>query len=124
MGMLWKDPVGSFIWGGLVSRLASERLLPYYLPASTVDPYIDSLALHLLGQLVSVTRSSLGETSCRCSSLWRMFRLAHWDGLQPYSDENTSRGNLVSSLPEAVYLAIPMCRPDLALLDSGTVDWR
>lgn len=23
-------------------------------------------------------------------------RLAHWDGLQPYSDEDSSRGNLVS----------------------------
>jgi hypothetical protein len=23
-------------------------------------------------------------------------RLAHWEGLQPYSDEDTSRGNLVS----------------------------
>ena len=24
-------------------------------------------------------------------------RLAHWDGLQPYSDDNTSKSNLVTS---------------------------
>lgn len=31
-------------------------------------------------------------------SLWltELRRLAHWDGLQPYSDENTSKSNLVS----------------------------
>ncbi|KIP11139.1 hypothetical protein PHLGIDRAFT_100083 [Phlebiopsis gigantea 11061_1 CR5-6] len=26
------------------------------------------------------------------------FSLAHWDGLQPYTDENTSRGNLITAL--------------------------
>ncbi|TFL03679.1 hypothetical protein BDV98DRAFT_564618 [Pterulicium gracile] len=56
MGMLWKDPVGSFIWGGLVSRLAIWH----------------------------------------CTFL--VNSLAHWDGLQPYSDENTSRGNLILAL--------------------------
>uniref|UniRef100_D8PRD9 Cytochrome b5 heme-binding domain-containing protein n=1 Tax=Schizophyllum commune (strain H4-8 / FGSC 9210) TaxID=578458 RepID=D8PRD9_SCHCM len=48
IGMLWSDPVGTYIWAGLVARLFSA--------------------------------------------------LAHWDGLQPYSDENTSRGNLILAL--------------------------
>ncbi|KAL1722203.1 hypothetical protein EV715DRAFT_270635 [Schizophyllum commune] len=48
IGMLWSDPMGSYIWVGLVARLFSA--------------------------------------------------LAHWDGLQPYSDENTSRGNLILAL--------------------------
>ncbi|EJC98738.1 uncharacterized protein FOMMEDRAFT_96016 [Fomitiporia mediterranea MF3/22] len=52
LGMLWDDPSGAFVWGGLVARLAIWH----------------------------------------CTFL--VNSLAHWDGLQPYSDENTSRGNL------------------------------
>ncbi|KAL1739712.1 hypothetical protein HDZ31DRAFT_48930 [Schizophyllum fasciatum] len=48
IGTLWSDPLGTYIWAGLVARLFSK--------------------------------------------------LAHWDGLQPYSDENTSRGNLILAL--------------------------
>ncbi|KAH9932048.1 uncharacterized protein BXZ73DRAFT_89995 [Epithele typhae] len=55
-GMLWGDPVGAFIYGGLVSRL---------------------LIWH-------------------CTFL--VNSLAHWDGLQPYSDENTSKSNFVLAL--------------------------
>ncbi|KAJ7597481.1 hypothetical protein C8J56DRAFT_920193 [Mycena floridula] len=52
----WGDPVGSFVWGSLVSRLFIWH-----------------------------------STFCVNS-------LAHWDGLQPYSDEDTSRGNLLLAL--------------------------
>ncbi|KAL1738642.1 hypothetical protein HDZ31DRAFT_17888, partial [Schizophyllum fasciatum] len=55
IGTLWSDPMGTYIWAGLVARLFSE------------PPAADDL-------------------------------LAHWDGLQPYSDENTSRGNLILAL--------------------------
>ncbi|KAI0368864.1 hypothetical protein BV20DRAFT_1044725 [Pilatotrama ljubarskyi] len=48
VGMLWNDPMGAFVYAGLVARLLSA--------------------------------------------------LAHWDGLQPYSDDNTSRTNLVLAL--------------------------
>ncbi|SJL06149.1 uncharacterized protein ARMOST_09485 [Armillaria ostoyae] len=46
--------------------------------------------------------------------------LAHWDGLQPYSDEDTSRGNLVSH-PSLRYSAFDMFNTNqlLALLTGG-----
>ncbi|KAI0354610.1 hypothetical protein OH77DRAFT_1425672 [Trametes cingulata] len=56
IGKLWNDPVGSFVYAGLVARL---------------------LIWH-------------------CTFL--VNSLAHWDGLQPYSDDNTSRTNLVLAL--------------------------
>ncbi|KAJ7610805.1 hypothetical protein FB45DRAFT_982113 [Roridomyces roridus] len=56
LGMLWNDPSGAFVWGGLVSRLAIWH----------------------------------------CTFL--VNSLAHWDGLQPYSDEDTSRGTFLLAL--------------------------
>ncbi|KAI5122380.1 hypothetical protein M0805_004137 [Coniferiporia weirii] len=56
LGLLWDDPSGAFVWGGLVSRLAIWH----------------------------------------CTFL--VNSLTHWDGLQPYSDENTSRGNFVMAV--------------------------
>ncbi|KAG1757208.1 hypothetical protein EDB19DRAFT_1891012 [Suillus lakei] len=56
LGYLWRDPVGAFIYGGLVTKLAVWH----------------------------------------CTFL--VNSLAHWDGLQPYSDEDTSRGNLVLAI--------------------------
>lgn len=56
MGLLWKDVVGSFIYGGLLPRIMTWH----------------------------------------CTFL--VNSLAHWDGLQPYSDENTSRGNLIMGM--------------------------
>ncbi|KAH0837854.1 hypothetical protein J3R83DRAFT_6080 [Lanmaoa asiatica] len=53
LGYSWGDPVGAFIYGGLVTRLASDQA-------------IDSLA--------------------------------HWNGLQPYSDEDTSKSNLLLAI--------------------------
>ncbi|KAH0591074.1 hypothetical protein H2248_001180 [Termitomyces sp. 'cryptogamus'] len=53
VGIAWDDPLGSLIWGGLISKLAIWH----------------------------------------CTFL--VNSLAHWNGLQPYSDEDTSRGNLV-----------------------------
>ncbi|PIL31352.1 hypothetical protein GSI_06050 [Ganoderma sinense ZZ0214-1] len=56
VGLVWGDPIGAFVYGGLVSRL---------------------LIWH-------------------CTFL--VNSLAHWDGLQPYSDDNTSKSNLVLAL--------------------------
>ncbi|KAF9469839.1 hypothetical protein BDZ94DRAFT_33794 [Collybia nuda] len=56
LGLLWGDPRGAFIWGGLVPRLAIWH----------------------------------------CTFL--VNSMAHWNGLQPYSDEDTSRGNLILAL--------------------------
>ncbi|KAI0334087.1 hypothetical protein GY45DRAFT_1296008 [Cubamyces sp. BRFM 1775] len=56
LGLLWQDPIGAFVYGGLVARL---------------------LTWH-------------------CTFL--VNSLAHWDGLQPYSDDNTSRTNLLLAL--------------------------
>ncbi|RPD82304.1 hypothetical protein L226DRAFT_541675 [Lentinus tigrinus ALCF2SS1-7] len=56
IGLLWRDPLGAFIYAGLVSRL---------------------LIWH-------------------CTFL--VNSLAHWDGLQPYSDDNTSKSNLLLAL--------------------------
>ncbi|KIJ13749.1 hypothetical protein PAXINDRAFT_176886 [Paxillus involutus ATCC 200175] len=56
LGYSWGDPVGAFIYGGLVTRLAVWH----------------------------------------CTFL--VNSLAHWEGAQPYSDENTSRGNLILAL--------------------------
>ncbi|KAH8110614.1 hypothetical protein DFH11DRAFT_1801746 [Phellopilus nigrolimitatus] len=56
LGLLWNDPSGAFVWGGLVSRLAIWH----------------------------------------CTFL--VNSLAHWEGLQLYSDENTSRGNFVMAV--------------------------
>ncbi|KAJ8496691.1 hypothetical protein ONZ51_g948 [Trametes cubensis] len=56
LGLLWHDPIGAFVYGGLVARL---------------------LTWH-------------------CTFL--VNSLAHWDGLQPYSDDNTSRTNLLLAL--------------------------
>ncbi|KAG1754924.1 uncharacterized protein EDB91DRAFT_1042259 [Suillus paluster] len=56
LGSLWRDPVGAFIYGGLVTRLAVWH----------------------------------------CTFL--VNSLAHWDGPQPYSDEDTSRGNIVLAI--------------------------
>ncbi|KZP25296.1 hypothetical protein FIBSPDRAFT_918440 [Athelia psychrophila] len=56
LGYTWGDPLGAFIWGGLVSRLAIWH----------------------------------------CTFL--VNSLAHWEGLQPFSDEDTSRGNLILAL--------------------------
>ncbi|KAI9569458.1 hypothetical protein HD554DRAFT_2020584 [Boletus coccyginus] len=53
LGYSWGDPVGAFIYGGLVTRLAIWH------------------ATFLVNSL------------------------AHWNGLQPYSDEDTSKSNLV-----------------------------
>lgn len=44
--------------------------------------------------------------------------LAHWDGLQPYSDEDTSRGNLVGDL-DLIKVAISKLSQVLALLTGG-----
>ncbi|KAF8554355.1 hypothetical protein OG21DRAFT_1382434, partial [Imleria badia] len=52
LGYSWGDPVGGFLYGGLVTRLA------------------------------------IWHTTFLVNSL------AHWDGLQPYSDEDTSKGTL------------------------------
>ncbi|KAA1471400.1 hypothetical protein DENSPDRAFT_776372 [Dentipellis sp. KUC8613] len=56
IGLLWNDPRGAFIYGGLVARLMTWH----------------------------------------CTFL--INSLAHWDGLQPFSDENTSRTNLILAL--------------------------
>ncbi|TFK26644.1 hypothetical protein FA15DRAFT_587923 [Coprinopsis marcescibilis] len=56
LGLLWNDPLGSFIWAGLVSRLFIWH----------------------------------------CTFL--VNSLAHKNGLQPYSDEDSSRGNLILAL--------------------------
>ncbi|RDX51133.1 hypothetical protein OH76DRAFT_1455059 [Lentinus brumalis] len=56
VGLLWRDPLGAFIYAGLVARL---------------------LIWH-------------------CTFL--VNSLAHWDGLQPYSDDNTSKSNLLLAL--------------------------
>ncbi|KAF8167389.1 hypothetical protein B0H34DRAFT_681705 [Crassisporium funariophilum] len=56
LGTLWGDPLGAFVWGGLIARLFIWH----------------------------------------CTFL--VNSLAHWDGLQPYSDEDTSRGNFVLAL--------------------------
>ncbi|KAI0652509.1 hypothetical protein C8Q79DRAFT_103901 [Trametes meyenii] len=56
IGLLWDDPLGCFVYAGLVARL---------------------LIWH-------------------CTFL--VNSLAHWDGLQPYSDDNTSKSNLILAL--------------------------
>lgn len=56
LGSLWEEPLGAFVWAGLVSRLFIWH----------------------------------------CTFL--VNSLAHADGLQPYSDEDTSRGNLLLAL--------------------------
>ncbi|KAJ7207595.1 hypothetical protein GGX14DRAFT_396416 [Mycena pura] len=56
LGMMWGDPSGAFVWGGLIGKLAIWH------------------------------------------GTWLVNSLAHWGGLQPYSDENTSRGNLILAL--------------------------
>ncbi|KIL00840.1 hypothetical protein PAXRUDRAFT_790237 [Paxillus rubicundulus Ve08.2h10] len=56
LGYLWGDPVGAFVYGGLITRLAVWH----------------------------------------CTFL--VNSLAHWEGMQPYSDENTSRGNFILAL--------------------------
>ncbi|OCH86098.1 hypothetical protein OBBRIDRAFT_260119 [Obba rivulosa] len=56
IGAAWGDPIGAYIWAGLLARI---------------------LAWHC--------------TFCVNS-------LAHWDGLQPYSDENTSKSNFLLAL--------------------------
>ncbi|KAF9531903.1 fatty acid desaturase-domain-containing protein [Crepidotus variabilis] len=55
-GIIWGDPIGSFIYGGLLARL-------------------------FIWHCTFMVNS-----------------LAHWDGLQPYSDDDTSRGNLILAL--------------------------
>ena len=65
----------------------SKVLVP---PTVLVSPK-SSLALHVPCELVSVPFRAWEAHLTRA-----MHRLAHWDGLQPYSDEDTSRGNLVS----------------------------
>lgn len=74
LGSLWNDPWGSFIWAGLLARL--------FIWHSTF--LVNSFVFRQ-----SKTISLPDDT---------VFRLAHWDGLQPYSDENTSRGNLLLAL--------------------------
>ncbi|KXN88871.1 Acyl-CoA desaturase [Leucoagaricus sp. SymC.cos] len=68
---LWGDPFGGFIWGGLVARILGK--------------------LHIWVSLLS-------DSDLLMFSVWHctffVNSLAHWNGLQPYSDENTSRGNL------------------------------
>ncbi|KAL4253603.1 fatty acid desaturase type 1 family protein [Abortiporus biennis] len=56
MGMLWDDPVGSFIWAGLVSKI-------------------------MIWHCTFMVNS-----------------LAHWNGLQPYSDDTTSVSNLICAM--------------------------
>ncbi|KAI8990695.1 hypothetical protein BD414DRAFT_484513 [Trametes punicea] len=56
LGLLWNDPVGAFVYGGLLARLSVWH----------------------------------------CTFL--VNSLAHWDGLQPYSDDNTSKSNLILAL--------------------------
>ncbi|KAN0100144.1 hypothetical protein V8E55_000128 [Tylopilus felleus] len=56
LGYSWGDPVGGFVYGGLVTRLA------------------------------------IWHTTFLVNSL------AHWNGLQPYSDEDTSKSNLLLAI--------------------------
>ncbi|PPQ78943.1 hypothetical protein CVT25_002394 [Psilocybe cyanescens] len=73
VGSLWNDRMGAFVWGGLVARLFIWH------------------CTFLVNSLVLSVYFFVHVVDKWCS-------LAHWDGLQPYSDEDTSRGNLVLAL--------------------------
>ncbi|KAK7062724.1 hypothetical protein VNI00_000212 [Paramarasmius palmivorus] len=73
LGALWGDPVGAYVWGGLVARIAVWHC----------TFLVNSWVFHQL-RTIPFTNS--------------IPSLAHWHGLQPYSDEDTSRGNLVLAI--------------------------
>ena len=72
---------------------------------------------------LGIARFSLIRMFCSVDSISEIHksvsRLAHWDGLQPYSDEDTSRGSLVSSLLCTSTVPIPTDIQLLALLTCG-----
>jgi stearoyl-CoA desaturase (delta-9 desaturase) len=64
----WSDGLGGLVWGGAVARL----LIWYVAPTGTKSKLIDR-----------------HTTFCINS-------LAHWTGLQPYTEEVSAKGNYVS----------------------------
>ena len=70
----WNDGIGGLVWGGAVARLLIWCVLLHCPIARAVD----MTARH--------------TTFCINS-------LAHWTGLQPYTEEVTARGNYVSPRP-------------------------
>ena len=52
IGLAWKDPVGTYIYGGLVSRLLSVSSASDV--SNAADTELTSMALYFLGELVSV----------------------------------------------------------------------
>lgn len=87
---LWGDTLGGFIWGGVIARIISKKAGTLLSLTAVLDTSYCSVAFHIYDQFVS--RFSLGGLGRKL----KLFRLAHWDGIQPYSDETSSRENLVS----------------------------
>jgi stearoyl-CoA desaturase (delta-9 desaturase) len=89
LGLLWGDVYGAFIWGGLVSKLASACIL--FLCAPLFSP------LRKVWHCTFLVNSWVIFCVFFTRPMMAKHRMAHWNGLQPYSDEDTSRGNLVWS---------------------------
>jgi stearoyl-CoA desaturase (delta-9 desaturase) len=88
LGYFWGDGFGAFIWGGLVARVLSTSI-----SATSVDYMWTS-----------------GFAVWHC--VFAVNSLAHWHGLQPFTDEDTSKGNLVGILIFSTSLSLPTDRSD------------
>ena len=71
----WNDGLGGLVWGGAVARLLIWYVPPFY----------------------SFMSTSQEETDDRHTTFC-INSLAHWTGLQPYTEEVSAKGNYVSRL--------------------------
>lgn len=71
---MWGDSIGGFVYGGILARILSTRAMAWH-----------SISFGLTSRL----------TVWHCTFM--INSLAHWEGLQPYTNEVTARGNLVSA---------------------------
>jgi stearoyl-CoA desaturase (delta-9 desaturase) len=69
---LWDDALGGFLYGGVIARILSAY------------------------RVCVIYHSDQNLPVWHCTFM--INSLAHWEGLQPYTDEVTARGNLVSAM--------------------------
>lgn len=94
IAMAWNDPFGGYVYGALLARVMSQ-FNPLYTHMYALNNETSSVALYLPCQLVGFYRL---PRRVHPLILLLLYSLAHWDGIQQYSDENTSKTKLVGCL--------------------------
>ncbi|KAG8803349.1 hypothetical protein FRC17_006192, partial [Serendipita sp. 399] len=86
----WGDAMGGYIWAGLFARVLGEQRIN---SSGLVDEWLN----RRYSQSGISTRKFV-QTPGKRYPFTTSDRLAHWEGLQPYTDEITARGNILFAM--------------------------